>query len=286
MRRIALAAIGAVLVVVPSAASFSSAGTPWPVARITVWNDTGYRAPLRQAMEAWNAVGTRVTLVPAARRSTARIVVGLLPAGSVGERIGVGTVGWAPGAQGRVAVQPGLGPRAAAIALAHELGHVLGLGHEERACSVMSSSLELERTRAGCSIARCPTLSRCLVQSDDAEGLRDLYERRLPALLPQRVQAVTARPVGVSGAQIEVAWRSPLDGAGAAVLVRAERGRCPTTPYRSPLERTGSLPLRRGHPQRAVLPVSGSGTWCAGIWVQDGATLLVGPPTYARLTVG
>ena len=171
MRRIALAAIGAVLVVVPSAASFSSAGTPWPVARITVWNETGYRAPLRQAMEAWNAVGTRVTLAPAARRSTARIVVGLLPASSAEERIGVGTVGWAPGAQGRVAVQPGLGPRAAAMALAHELGHVLGLGHEERACSVMSSSLELERTRADCPIARCPDGNEDCVRCDAGDEL-------------------------------------------------------------------------------------------------------------------
>lgn len=285
MTRIALALIGAVLVVAPSAASFSSAGTPWPVTRITVWNDTAYRIPLHQAMESWNAVGTRVTLVPAVRRSAARIVVQLLPARSAAERVGVGTIGWTPGTQGRVAVQAGLGLRAAAAALAHELGHVLGLGHEERACSVMSSSLELTPARAGCPIARCSTLSQCLVQPDDAEGLRDLYERRLPALLPQGVQGATARPVGATGASIEVAWRSPLDGPGAAVLVRAERGRCPTTPYSSPLERTGSLQLRRGVSQRVVLPVSASGTWCAGIWVQDAATLLVGKPSYARLTI-
>jgi hypothetical protein len=280
--RIALVAIGAVLVVAPSAASFSSAGTPWPVTRITVWNDTPYRTPLREAMASWNAVGARVTFAPAARRSTAHVVVGLLPAGATAERVGVGTVGWTAGAPGRVAVQGGLGQREASAVLAHELGHVLGLGHEQRACSVMSSPLAVARRSADCRIARCPILSRCLVQPDDAEGLRDLYERRLPALLPQRVRGAAAHPVGRS--MIELAWRSPLEGPGAGVLVRAERGRCPTTPYGSPLERTGLVPLRRGASQRAALPIS-SGTWCAGIWVQDAATLLVGPPAYVRLTV-
>jgi hypothetical protein len=46
----------------------------------------------------------------------------------------------------------------------------------------------------------------------------------------------------------------------------------------------GVGPLRGGGALRAALPIS-SGTWCAGIWVQDAATLLVGPPAYVRLTV-
>lgn len=285
MIRAALAALVAALVVAQPATSYSAAGTPWPVTRISVWNETPYRAPLAQAMAAWNAVGTRVTLVPAPRRSVARVVVTLLPRGSSGADVGQATLGWTPATQGKVEVQRGLGPRVAAAVLAHELGHVLGLGHEERGCSVMAGTVSVDRPRAGCRIARCAKLEACLVTRDDAEGLRDLYERRLPALRPRGVEGASARVIGSGGPFLELAWTSPLAGPGAAVLVRAERGRCPTTPYGAPLARTGSIPLERGALQSAALPLSRSGAWCAGLWVQEASSFLTGPPVYVRIAV-
>lgn len=285
MIRVALAALVAALVVAQPATSYSAAGTPWPVTRIAVWNETPYRAPLTQAMAAWNGVGTRVTLVPAPRRSAARVVVTLLPRGSSGGDVGQATLGWTPATQGKVEVQRGLGPRVAAAVLAHELGHVLGLGHEERGCSVMAGTVAVERQRAGCRIALCARLEACLVTRDDAEGLRDLYERRLPALRPPGVEGASARVVRSGGPFLELAWTSPLAGPGAAVLVRAERGRCPTTPYGAPLARTGSIPLERGALQSAALPLSRSGAWCAGLWVQESSSFLTGPPVYVRIAV-
>jgi hypothetical protein len=283
--RLALAALVAALVVAQPATPYSAAGTPWPVTRITVWNETPYRAPLAQAMAAWNGVGTRVTLVPAPQRSAARVVVTLLPPGAAGDDVAQATLGWTPTAQGKVEVRPGLGARVAAAVLAHELGHVLGLGHEERGCSVMAGTVAVERSRAGCRIAQCPKVEACLVTRDDAEGLRDLYERRLPALRPRSVEAASVRVVRSAGSFLELAWTSPLAGPGAAVLVRAERGRCPATPYRTPLARTGSLPLERGARQSAALPLPGPGAWCAGLWVQESSSLLTGPPVYVRVAV-
>ncbi|MGL6279652.1 MAG: M57 family metalloprotease [Gaiella sp.] len=284
-RLVALALLLGALVLAQGASSYTSAGTPWPVTRLSVWNDTPYRTALTRAMASWNAVGTRIQLVPAERRSAARVVVALLPEGASSTHAGTGTVGWAPAQRGKVEIRAGLSDRAAAAVLTHELGHVLGLGHEEGGCSVMSATVNVERPRPGCPIARCARLEECLVQPDDAEGLRHQYGNRLQALRPLGVDGVTARVLRAGGAYLEVSWRSPEAGPGTAVLVRAESGRCPSSPYGTPLTRTGSVALLRGVVQSAALPVHRPGRWCTGVWVQEGVSFLVGPPTYVRSTV-
>ena len=123
-------------------------------------------------MWAWNHTGADVRLVGARDRRRADVVVRY---GATSEQ-GQATVGYS-GARSTVMLAHGLGPAAASALAAHELGHVLGLGHETHACSVMTPVIEIGAAST-CRIATCRVLRRCLVQADDAAGLRALYGRR------------------------------------------------------------------------------------------------------------
>ena len=60
---------------------------------------------------------------------------------------------------------------------AHELGHVLGLGHEARGCVVMAPVVAAGLA-SRCGLGACKVLWRCLVQRDDGGGAIALYGRR------------------------------------------------------------------------------------------------------------
>ena len=105
-------------------------------------------------------------LVAAPSRARSDVVVRY---GSTSEQ-GSATVGYT-GIRSTVMLARGLGSAAASALAAHELGHVLGLGHETRACSVMTPVIEIG-TASECRIATCRVLRRCLVQTDDAVGLQ------------------------------------------------------------------------------------------------------------------
>jgi hypothetical protein len=172
--RLVAGAASCALAAVSPALGWVPEGEPWPASTIAVWNSTGYRLAVQDAMRSWNAVGANIRFVGAPSRSAAQVVVGYGPRGDEGEA----TVGYpGEGEPSAISLSRGLGRIAAAGLAAHELGHVLGLGHQPRSCSVMAPVLGVG-SGSRCRIGACTTVWRCLVQRDDAAGALGLYGRR------------------------------------------------------------------------------------------------------------
>ena len=125
------------------------------------------------------------------------------------------------------------GHATATAVIAHELGHVLGLDHENRRCALMNSSLwrhcgrPEERWRF-----RCRT-----IEADDVRGLVRRFGGRVRARgggfcdaepapgLPAGLAVTTVDP---AAGLLRIAWRTPSDSARVRILRRA--GECPTGP--------------------------------------------------------
>jgi hypothetical protein len=160
------------LTVVPLAHAYEVEGARWPGPTISVWNTTSYKSPVREAEKAWSASGAAIRFVPAADRASADVVVSYGPPHAQG----AASVGYAPG-ESSVSLPKGMTPMIATTLAAHELGHVLGLGHEVRGCTVMAPVV-MAGPASRCGIANCKPLWRCIVQKDDAAGAAALYGRR------------------------------------------------------------------------------------------------------------
>ena len=188
-------------------------------------------------------------------------------------------------------MQPGCPVGVQVTTAAHELGHVLGLGHERRGCALMNpvylahchpQPLDWEWY---CSPAR----------PDDLRGLIALYGGRfrapgtrlcVAASLPGPVQQLgdAADPVD-SLARVRLSFVTPTSPTLRRVIVTRRRGRgCGDTP----VSRAVRIVHRRGAPPRrgnlvtelanagrgaviAVedLGVAGPGTWCYSVFTLD-----------------
>jgi hypothetical protein len=160
---------------VPQAGAYSIGGQPWPADSVTYYSPGGPRARalVDRAARMWNRAHVGFEFKRGAP-ADAQVLV----SGDRTKCAGSATVGY-PGAQpswlyvGRC--QSGL----VVLTIAHEFGHVLGLGHERRRCALMNPRVDrFTGTRSGC---RPNSLAHWLkhpLQRDDIRGARVLAAPR------------------------------------------------------------------------------------------------------------
>jgi hypothetical protein len=156
----------------PSASAYQTAGRPWPGGTITYHTSArAYSSSVDQAAAIWNGAGVGVRFVRAPRASAqvlirygGRACEGATYAGYLGRR-----------RQSPVALGRGCDRSLIVLTAVHELGHVLGLGHEGRRCARMNPAFDSSGTPSRC---RERPLGDWLAQplmADDLRGARALY---------------------------------------------------------------------------------------------------------------
>ena len=242
---------------------------------------------VKRATRAWNRSGAQVRFVPASRDAAEL----LIEAGSQGlsghASSTLRSTGPQPG-DSKISIPSPSGERdqrfSVALIAAHELGHVLGLNHEDSGCATMNSVITAAAPK------NCPQPPagqwRCgLLEKDDIEGAVALYggsprpARRYCPKVPKpppppppqprdplsSAGAVEVVPDTGGSRRVTVTW---LNGASdrirQAVVARAP-GRCPTRPD-GPERRT--VPADPGGPGRATFPLDLEPS-CYAVWSRD-----------------
>ena len=151
LRRCTVAGFALLLMAVPAlaglpgdAGAFVVTGRPWPGGTISYYNAASDQAwAVETAVRSWNSSGANIRFV-ATSRSGADVVLTHFTTSACSSpgRLGEATVGY--GRHSVVYLNPRIDSSTTcnslttAVAVAHELGHVLGLEHETRRCAVMN----------------------------------------------------------------------------------------------------------------------------------------------------
>jgi len=173
VRSAAILTVTLVALALPSAAgAYQLEGGRWPTPTITYFNEVpAYAWAVDSAAYAWNTSGARVQFRKSSRRE-AKVLVGIRWFKAAGDanvqRSNRRFV------SAKVGIQSGQDRYTMALVVAHELGHVLGLDHEDRVCATMNTYLFEGHTQ------HCPAAPEgmwvCrLLRGDDVRGAVKLY---------------------------------------------------------------------------------------------------------------
>lgn len=315
------------------ALAFHDQGQAWPGHRITYYNGfPADAAAIRAAVRDWNTSGmaTRFVPAPAGRAEVTILPMPVIPLSKVektkggggADALGYATVGAIPrtaairgpaggifhgahvwlarvGARDRYGIHIAVGTMERVAV--HELGHVLGLGHEHKACAVMQPLLN-----EGCGIHHRYWLGLCKdpLEPDDIRGAVNLYGGREPTFherlcvispLPGTPRKVSVR-LSDNNLESVISWKNP---AGVTLKVThlidpyALDGRPTVEAYQIQGSVTG-CPAGKGDVLERQLTHSGAlttvtlplgpGSWCLEVRAIDWFGRL-GPVTTVRVAV-
>jgi hypothetical protein len=296
-------AIPALVLFGGSADAFVAEGHPWPGGVIRYYNAAPDQAwAVKRAVAAWNSSGAKVRFVAApAARADVRIEHFPRVSCTINAEA---TVGYSYHARVWIFRRDDSSPYCnryfAALALAHELGHVLGLGHETRGCALMNPSGTFRGPHD------CPQAQRwqwrCrLLMPDDVAGAVDLYGG---SAAPYRggsdcdlysgiaaPEALTVEPTAVSH-QFRISFRRPSTAsvpaflsAGTALpesfVAGASATRCPADAHAFPRR---AWDATAGHTEQTYLALP-SGVSCVSVWAVDSLGRPSDRPATLRLRV-
>ncbi len=230
---------------------------------------------MRAAVRTWNASGVRIRFKAASRgRAQVRIASG-------GRRgcFGFAQIGYASGRRANVRLGAGC-PYVSSMTgiVAHELGHILGLMHEDRRCAAMNTVLD-----AHCGLQPAFEYRCRLLERDDVRGAVTRYGGRVRPVRPDPYcpsfaapQPPAIRTIASTGGSIDagVAIAEPqrlVADAGpvifAELLVYRYADACPP-------DAGAGEPYRRSYADYGTRTTSldvmpEPGTWCYAVAVGD-----------------
>jgi hypothetical protein len=181
MNRIAIItalAAAALCAAAAPASAYVIKGERWPEGSIVYYTNVGgQNDEVVRATTSWNKEKLGVTFVRTKSKSKAQLIIRYGPRGCGG----LGTVGYyGEGFVGDVQLWRGCRDAITRLTATHELGHVLGLGHEERKCALMNPVGDINTgTPNACSVRPVSYWLANPIQPDDRRGARKLYSATL-----------------------------------------------------------------------------------------------------------